>query len=77
VERDVDMPTSSSDRADAYQGPETNFSRAGTPALGSVVLALGGHDVLGEVGGCVLAAVLLFLATDRSIRPAGSGRSLR
>jgi predicted MFS family arabinose efflux permease len=41
-------------------------------ALGSVTLALGGLDDLGWVGGaCVVAAFLLFLATDRGIRSPG------
>jgi len=71
------MPASSSECADTHQGPRTSFSRAGTPALCSVALAFGGLDVLGGVGdACVLAAFLLFLATDRSIRPPGTGRSL-
>jgi len=41
-------------------------------ALGSLTLAFGGLDDLGWVGGaCVVAAFLLFLATDRGIRSPG------
>jgi predicted MFS family arabinose efflux permease len=40
--------------------------------LGSLTLAFGGLDDLGWVGGaCVVAAFLLFLATDRGIRSPG------
>lgn len=47
-------------------------------AVGSVTLALGGLDDLGWVGAaCVLAALLLFLATDRRIRCSASSTTLR
>jgi predicted MFS family arabinose efflux permease len=47
-------------------------------ALGSVTLAVGGLDDLGWVGSaCVLAAFLLFLATDRRSRPPASGTNSR
>ena len=47
-------------------------------AVGSVTLATGGLDDLGWVGGaCVLAAFMLFLATDRRAHPPASGTNFR